>query len=106
MNTGPYCKARFRLLLSHLKEAVISSGQLLHENVSKDWLWKGSRVMLVDGTTLLMPDTDNNQKTYPQQSAQKSGLGFPIVRLFGLLSLATGSCVDYAIGPYQGKGSG
>ena len=62
--------------------------------------------MLVDGTTLLMPDTDNNQKTYPQQSAQKSGLGFPIVRLVGLLSLATGSCVDYAIGPYQGKGSG
>ena len=101
MNTGPYCKARFRLLLSHLKEAVISSGQVLHENVSKDWLWKGYRVMLVDGTTLLMPDTDNNQKTYPQQSAQKSGLGFPIVRLVGLLSLATGSCVDYAIGTYH-----
>ena len=42
--------------------------------------------MLVDGTTLLMPDTDNNQKIYPQQSAEKSGLGFPIVRLVGLLS--------------------
>ena len=62
--------------------------------------------MLVDGTTLLMPDTDNNQKTFPQQSAQKPGLGFPIARLVGLLSLATGSCVNYAIGPYQGKGSG
>jgi len=44
--------------------------------------------MLVDGTTLLMPDTSDNQKTYPQQSAQKPGLGFPIVRLVGLLSLA------------------
>ncbi|OQK16879.1 hypothetical protein AU255_02965 [Methyloprofundus sedimenti] len=31
---------------------------------------------------------------------------FPIVRLVGLLSLATGSCVDYTIGPYQGKGTG
>jgi hypothetical protein len=106
MNTGPYCKARLRLLLSHLKEAVRSSGQVLHEQASKDWLWKGHRVMLVDGTTFLMPDTDDNQKTFPQQSAQKPGLGFPIVRLVGLLSLATGSCVDYAIGPYQGKGSG
>ena len=106
MNTGPYCKARLRLLLSHLIEAVTSSGQVLHEQASKNWLWKGYRVMLVDGTTLLMPDTDNNQKTFPQQSAQKPGLGFPIVRLVGLLSLATGSCVDYAIGPYQGKGSG
>jgi DDE family transposase len=106
MNTGPYCKARLRLLLSHLKEAVTSSGQVLHEQASDSWLWNGYRVMLVDGTTLLMPDTDNNQKTYPQQSAQKPGLGFPIVRLVGLLSLATGGCVDYAIGPYQGKGTG
>ncbi len=106
MNTGPYCKARLRLLLSHLIEAVTSSGRGLHENASNHWLWKGHRVMIVDGTTLLMPDTEDNQKTYPQQSAQKPGLGFPIVRLVALLSLATGSCVDYATGPYQGKGRG
>jgi len=106
MNTGPYCKARRRLLLTHLKQAVTTSGRALHENASKNWLWKGYRVMLVDGTTLLMPDTANNQQSFPQQSVQKPGLGFPIVRLVGLLSLATGSCVDYALGAYQGKGSG
>ena len=106
MNTGPYCKARSRLLLSHLKATVTSSGEKLHKQASNDWLWKGYRVMLVDGTTMLMPDTHNNQNTYPQQSAQKPGLGFPIVRLVGLLSLATGSCVDYVLGSYQGKGSG
>jgi len=106
MNTGPYCKARLRLKLSHLEDAVKSSGQTLHKQASKNWLWNGYRVMLVDGTTLLMPDTNNNQQAYPQQSAQKPGLGFPIVRLVGLLSLATGSCVDYATGPYQGKGTG
>jgi len=43
---------------------------------------------------------------YLQQSNQKPGLGFPIVRLVGLLSLATGSCLGYALAPYQGKGSG
>lgn len=106
MNTGPYCKARLRLQLTHLKQAVTSSGRVLHQQASRQWLWNGYRVMLVDGTTLLMPDTDDNQETFPQQSAQQSSLGFPIVRLVGLLSLATGSCVDYAIGPYQGKGSG
>ncbi len=53
-----------------------------------------------------MSDADNNQKTYPQQSAQKQGLGFPIVKLVGLVSLTTGACVDYAIGPYQGKRTG
>lgn len=106
MNTGPYCKARIRLKLSHLKAAVKASGLALHKQASDNWLWNGYRVMLVDGTTLLMPDTDNNQKTFPQQRAQKPGLGFPIVRLVGLVSLATGSCVDYAMGPFQGKGTG
>jgi hypothetical protein len=106
MNTGAYCKARLRLVLSHLKAAVISSGQLLHQQASKDWLWKGYRVIMVDGTTLLMPDTEDNQTVYPQQSVQKPGIGFPIVRLVGLISLATGSCVDYVLGPYQGKGTG
>jgi len=106
MSTGAYCKARLRLLLSHLKEAVTSSGQVLHKQASKDWLWKGHRVVMVDGTTLLMPDTEDNQKAYPQQNAQKPGIGFPIVRLVGLVSLATGSCLDYVLGPYQGKGTG
>lgn len=106
INTGPYCKARLRLRLTHLKAAVSSSGQILHQHASKAWLWQGYRAVLLDGTTLLMPDTDANQKTYPQQSNQKPGLGFPIVRLVGLLSLATGSCLGYALAPYQGKGSG
>lgn len=106
MNTGAYCKARLRLLLSHLKAAVISSGQTLHQQASKDWLWKGYQVIMVDGTTLLMPDTEDNQKEYPQQSVQKPGIGFPIVRLVGLVSLATGTCVNYVLGPYQGKGTG
>ena len=106
MNTGAYCKARLRLLLDHLKAAVTLSGQALHQQASTAWLWMGYRVVMVDGTTLLMPDTEDNQKVYPQQRVQKPGLGFPIVRLVGLVSLATGACVDYAIGPYQGKKTG
>jgi hypothetical protein len=62
--------------------------------------------VLADGATMLMPDTDENQNDYPQQGNQKPGLGFPIVRIVGLLSLATGTCLNYALGPYQGKGSG
>ncbi len=106
MNTGPYCKARQRLSLSHLKEALLSVGQALHQQASSSWLWQGYRVVLLDGTSLLMPDTEDNQATYPQQSVQKPGLGFPIMRLVGLISLATGSCIDYTTGVYQGKGSG
>jgi len=86
MNTGGYCKARLRLLLDHLKTAVSSSGQTLHQQASNAWLWKGHRVLMADGTTLLMPDTEDNQTVYPQQNGQKPGIGFPIVRLVGLVS--------------------
>ncbi len=66
MNTGPYCKARQRLSLAHLKAAVCASGQSLHRQASVGWLWQGYRVLLLDGTTLLMSDTEDNQSTYPQ----------------------------------------
>jgi len=106
MNTGGYCKARKRLPLPILKEMVASSGEVLHQQASDDWLWKGFRVALVDGTTLLMPDTENNQATYPQQSTQKAGLGFPILRMVGLLSFVNKGCLGYEVAPYAGKGTG
>lgn len=93
INTGGYCKARQRLPLPILKDMVMSSGQALHHQAADDWLWKGFRVALVDGTTVLMPDTEDNQVTYPQQSTQKPGLGFPILRMVGLLSLTCKSCL-------------
>lgn len=42
MNTNAYCKARLRLFLTHLKAAVTSSGQVLHEQASKKGLWQGT----------------------------------------------------------------
>ena len=53
-----------------------------------------------------MPDTPENQADYPQQSTQKPGLGFPIARIVGLISLSVGSVISYSMGAYQGKGSG
>ena len=106
IQTGAYCKARQRLPHEQLKQAVESSGKTLHQQAHKTWLWKGHNTLLTDGTTVLMPDTPKNQLDYPQQSTQKPGLGFPIARIVGLISLSAGSVVSYAMGPYQGKGSG
>ena len=82
------------------------TGSALDEQTSPQWQWKGRSVKLVDGTTVSMPDTPENQEAYPQPDSQKQGLGFPIVRLVGVLSLATGALLDYAIAPYQGKETG
>ena len=66
---------------------------------SKD-LWCGHHVTVVDGCTVTAPDTAANQKAYPQQSVQKPGCGYPILRLLAFLSLATGLLTAWAVGSW------
>ncbi len=103
--TGGYCRARQRLptpLVKHLSQHV---AELMESDSSKEWLWQGRRVCLVDGTTITMPDTPANQARFPQQRGQKPGLGFPICRLVGITSLTTGALLNASIGRFNGKGS-
>ncbi|VAW87365.1 hypothetical protein MNBD_GAMMA16-1323 [hydrothermal vent metagenome] len=102
INTSSYCKARDNLPLEPPIHAVKETGEMLHQQAPPSWRWKEHNTLIVDGTTVLMADTDDNQQTFPQQSCQKPGLGFPIARIVGLVSLSTGSIVSYAKGVYQG----
>lgn len=106
VGTSSYCKARNDLPLTELINAVKKTGKSLHHQAHASWRWKEHNTLLVDGTTVLMPDTEDNQQAYPQQSNQKPGLGFPITRIVGLISLSTGAVISYAKGCYQGKGTG
>ena len=56
--------------------------------------WCGRRVHLVDGTTLLMPDTPENQAVYPQHPNQKDGCGFPLAKMVAIFSLCTGALTE------------
>ena len=105
-NNSPYCRARQRLPEALLHQLMQETGATLDEQSDPQWRWKGRPVKLVDGTTVSMPDTPENQAAYPQPDSQKQGLGFPIARRVGVLSLATGALLDYAIAPYQGKETG
>jgi hypothetical protein len=87
-------------------QAAVTTGSSLHQQSLKAWLWHGFKVVMVDGTTVVMPDTPKNQAVFPQQSNQKPGLGFPIARLVALISLAVGTVIDYRMAAYQGKGTG
>jgi hypothetical protein len=104
--TDPYCKARQRLPEKLLADLARRSGLELHRQVQPTGLLGGRPIKIADGTTVSMPDTPANQKAYPQQSAQKRGLGFPILRLVGLISLSCGAVLDVAMGPYRGKRTG
>lgn len=104
-HTGSYCKARKRLPLSLISELVRCTSQLIDHHLPMDWCWQGRPVRLIDGTTVTMPDTPENQAVYPQQGGQKPGLGFPICRIVGIVCLGSGSIVNAAIGAFKGKGA-
>ena len=99
-------RARQKLPEAVIRRLAVQVGEKLEAEVPADWLWHGRHVKLADGTTLTMPDTDANRAAYPQNPAQKPGLGFPILRMVILLSLATGLLYDMAVGPYAGKETG
>ncbi len=101
-----YCKARGRLPAALLARLACDHGRQVLDDAEHAWLWKGRRVKVVDGTTVSMPDTKANQKAYPQSKRQKPGLGFPLLRLVVVFSLAVGTALDAAFGRYQGKGTG
>lgn len=105
ISTGAYCKARGRLDGAMIKQLCVGIAQHNQEKATALWRWRARDVYLVDGTTLIMSDTQENQKHYPQTSALPEGVGFPICRLVGIVSLATGSLVDASISPYHGKGA-
>ncbi|MDO3385391.1 IS4 family transposase [Gilvimarinus sp. SDUM040013] len=102
--TGGYCRARQRLPLNMVNQLACYLGEQIHRDSPDQWRWMGRPVKLVDGTTLTMPDTSENQKSFPQQRGQQPGLGFPICRLVGITCLASGALLDAAIGRFNGKG--
>jgi hypothetical protein len=104
--TDPYCKARQRLTEELLADLTRRSGLELQRQVPTAALLGGRPIQIADGTTVSMPDTPANQKAYPQQAAQKKGLGFPILRLVGLINLSCGAVRDVAMGSYHGKQTG
>ena len=104
--TGAYCTARQRLSEELFSRLVRKVGDQLQQSAPEDWLFKGRRVKVVDGTSVSMPDTEENQKEYPQNHEQAPGVGFPIARLVVIFSLAVGSVLDLAISACQGKGTG
>ena len=98
---SPYCQARGGLPLERLQEIHDGLCAEAAQAVAAKDLWCGHHVLVVDGSSVTAPDTPANQKAFPQQSVQKPGCGFPIIRLVVLLSLATGMLTTWASGPWS-----
>jgi Transposase DDE domain len=98
---SPYCQARGNLPLERLQEIHDGLCAEAQKGVAVKDLWCGLHVVVVDGSSVSAPDTPANQKAFPQQSVQKPGCGFPILRLVALLSLATGMLTAWTTGAWS-----
>lgn len=104
--TGAYCTARDAIPETACRELVQHTGREVENQAPTEWLWRGRQVRVVDGATITMPDTPENQAEYPQQRSQRPGCGLPIARIVVIFSLSVGTVLDAAIGQYQGKRTG
>lgn len=96
-DTSAYCQARARLPEKLLEKLFNFSAQSLEKEITEEYLWCGRNVKVIDGSTVSMPDTLENQKEYPQPSTQKEGCGFPIAKIGVIFSLATGAAIALCI---------
>ncbi len=97
-NTAAYCKARARLPQTMIEKVNDEALRKMEKNKRECELWNGREVKVVDGSSVSMPDTPENQSAYPQSSQQKPGCGFPVMRIVVLFSLATAAAVAVAKG--------
>ena len=105
-NTRDYCRARAKLPEKALHEIATTIATDCEQQVDSKHLFKGRHAKLIDGSTFMMADTPKNQAAYPQNPAQKPGIGFPIARFVAVISLATACVIDAAMAKYQGKETG
>jgi hypothetical protein len=93
-----YIQARQRLDLHTLRFIQGQVAWHLERNVAGGERWlEGRSVKIVDGTSFSMPDTAANQAAWPQPSGQKEGCGFPVAKLVGVFSLASGALLEQAV---------
>ncbi len=90
-----YCRARVKLSGEFLDEVESMVESFAESRVEACHYWYGHRIKAIDGTSIRLMDTWENQSEYPQPSGQKPGCGFPVMGIVGVLDLGRGSIGSY-----------
>ncbi len=93
-----YVQARHRLPKERLEKALTATAQAADRRAGCGGQLQGRPVKVVDGSTTQLADTPENQKRYPQPSAQKPGCGFPVMKFVALMSLTSGAILNVILG--------
>lgn len=98
--TGGYCQARGRVSTEFL--AAVHGRVLagLGAAVRPSDRWHGHVVKAIDGSSVQLMDTWENQAAYPQPAGQKEGCGFPTMGIVGVLNLCHGGWEGFEACPH------
>lgn len=88
--TKAYCNARKRLPPNVLNQCNRHILDRLSNNVLGRDLWHGLELKAIDGSSVQLMDTAENQSIYPQSSRQARGCGFPVMGICGVANLSHG----------------
>lgn len=95
-----YCQARRRLPVKLLEKLVDRFTGKLDGPVEVP-LWRGHRVLIVDGSGFSMPDTAELQACFGQPGNQKPGCGFPVAHILCLFDAEAGFLRDVIVSPLR-----
>jgi hypothetical protein len=87
---GAYCTARKRLRLEFLQTIFKHIVKTLNRRIRTEDRWKGLVVKSIDGSSVQLMDTEENQDVFPQPNTQKKGCGFPVMGVAAVLNHAHG----------------
>lgn len=97
-DTGAYSKGRGRLPMEFLDAVNRQINDRLNARIRPEDTYRGHVVKSIDGSSMALDDTDENQAEYPQPSGQKVGCGFPVMGIVGILNHAHGGWEDFVAG--------
>jgi hypothetical protein len=101
LGTSAFCEARSALSMKFVQAACDALRSKLTQQAPSVWLWCGHEVKVLDGTSVSMPDTIENQQRWPQPPAQKPGCGFPVASMLGVFCLSTGAWLGHALSKWS-----
>ena len=98
-------RARSRLGARPLRQLFLAVSRPLAQTATRGAFYRGKRLMIIDGQTLLLPDTPTNQKAFGKKKSRRFGrmvpAGYPQVHLIRLMEAGTHQAIELLIKPFK-----
>lgn len=99
-------QARYRVGAAPLEAIFERTADTWATRAADEHRWRGLALYGVDGTTLRVPDTDDNRDAFGLPGSSRGQSGYPQVRLVALMALRSHLVASASFGPCTGKKSG